>query len=304
LVFVNSFASADLILNLSMATSAPIICRAPELKSVVTEFCDLDAVRDAIPYVDAFIAVSGVVGDFMSHDLGIPPEKIIQIPGFHRPLGEPGAERNQIRKQLGMSDNTFLVCGCGTISHRKGVDLFLEIAAKVIDKSLHGEYGFVWVGGDIRSALACHLASEVERRELTDIVKFVGPKANPRDFYAASDLFALTSREDPFPLVVLEAASVGLPTVCFDGPVGSSEFVGSGCGVVVPHSAVDDFADAVLHLSRNTDQLRDFGAAASAAVQGYSYDLICERVFTVIEAPIARNSGNVHVAKSCMTGGV
>jgi glycosyltransferase involved in cell wall biosynthesis len=58
------------------------------------------------------------------------------------------------------------------------------------------------------------------------------------------DVFALPSREDPFPLVMLEAATHGLPTVCFAQAGGAPEFVGADAGVVVPYLDVDAFAAA------------------------------------------------------------
>jgi hypothetical protein len=293
LLFVNSFASAELIPRLAQATGAPIVCRAPELKAVVDDFCDTRAVYRALEFIDVFIAVSGVVRDFMTHELGIPSEKVVQIPGFYRPLGEPAISRGDIRRQLGVSESTFLVCGCGTISPRKGVDLFLKIAGSVYERSPGIDFGFVWVGGDTRSELGVELVALAKKRGLSSRLRFVGPRANPVDYFSASDVFALTSREDPFPLVVLEAASVGLPTVCFDGPVGSAEFLRLGSGMVVPDFSVDKFADVLLHLNRDRTQLRGLGDAASLAVQSYSYDSICERVFGVIEKTLAGRSPNV-----------
>ena len=54
--------------------------------------------------------------------------------------------------------------------------------------------------------------------------------AEVHDNYAAMDVFALTSREDPFPLVMLEAGGHGLPTVCFAGAGGAEEFAGPAPG--------------------------------------------------------------------------
>jgi glycosyltransferase involved in cell wall biosynthesis len=45
----------------------------------------------------------------------------------------------------------------------------------------------------------------------------------------------LPSREDPYPLVCLEAACHGKPIVCFDGAGGMPEFVREDAGRVVPY---------------------------------------------------------------------
>ena len=58
---------------------------------------------------------------------------------------------------------------------------------------------------------------------------------NPR-FFSAADAFVLTSREDPFPTVVLEAMSVGVPVVAFAESGGIPEFLTEhSCGHVVPY---------------------------------------------------------------------
>ena len=56
---------------------------------------------------------------------------------------------------------------------------------------------------------------DAKRLGLGDRIKFVGPLEQPAQLFAAMDVFALTSREDPFPLVMLEAAAAGIPFVCF-----------------------------------------------------------------------------------------
>ena len=45
----------------------------------------------------------------------------------------------------------------------------------------------------------------------------------PFDHYGAFDILAMVSREDPFPLVNLECAALGVPVVCFDAAGGSGD---------------------------------------------------------------------------------
>jgi glycosyltransferase involved in cell wall biosynthesis len=66
-------------------------------------------------------------------------------------------------------------------------------------------------------------------------------------------VFALVSREDPFPLVMLEAAFAGKPVVCFEGAGGAPEFVEPDAGFVVPYLDVGAMADRVAQLLRSED---------------------------------------------------
>ena len=64
--------------------------------------------------------------------------------------------------------------------------------------------------------------------------------------FSAADAFALTSREDPFPTVVLEALSVGLPVVAFDRSGGIPDMLrDTRQGVVVPYGDLTAMAAAV-----------------------------------------------------------
>lgn len=58
------------------------------------------------------------------------------------------------------------------------------------------------------------LRSDAERAG-TDHVYFVGTKPEPLPWFDLADVFALTSHEDPFPLVCLEHAALGHPVVTY-----------------------------------------------------------------------------------------
>ncbi len=49
----------------------------------------------------------------------------------------------------------------------------------------------------------------------------------------------MTSREDPFPLVVLDALDARVPVIGFDGGGGFVELLQRDCGVLVPYLDTD-----------------------------------------------------------------
>ena len=53
------------------------------------------------------------------------------------------------------------------------------------------------------------MTEAIESRNLAGRVQIVRSDESPERFLAALDVFVLTSREDPFPLVCLEAANLG-----------------------------------------------------------------------------------------------
>jgi len=122
-----------------------------------------------------------------------------------------------------------MVVGCGTASWRKGVDLFLRTAAKMPDVF------FVWIGEfsdpDVRIGALAN-------------VRFVGELLNPFPQMAAGDVFFLPSREDPFPLVALEAMALGLPVVAWRKGGGIHAAI-QGCGTAVDEPTPNLFERAI-----------------------------------------------------------
>ncbi len=94
-------------------------------------------------------------------------------------------------------------------------------------------------------------AIDARNSGISESVWFLGEKTNPIDYFTAADIFLLTSREDPFPLVCLENASLGNPIICFDKSGSIPELVGDDGGCVVPYLDVEEMAAAVVNLAND-----------------------------------------------------
>jgi glycosyltransferase involved in cell wall biosynthesis len=97
---------------------------------------------------------------------------------------------------------------------------------------------------------------------LINHITFLGVRENVFDYLQAGDVFYLPSREDPFPLVCLEAAQCGIPVICFEDAGGMPGFVENDAGFVIPFEDVDAAADKILFLYQNPSVLTGLGAAA------------------------------------------
>jgi glycosyltransferase involved in cell wall biosynthesis len=96
---------------------------------------------------------------------------------------------------------------------------------------------------------------------------FVRAVPEPAAYYNAFDLFALTSREDPFSVAMLEAAATGLPIICFANAGGAPELVEDNAGVVVPYLDVPAMAQACVDLLSDEKRRKELGQNAKAKVQ-------------------------------------
>lgn len=241
-------------------SGVPLIMHVHEMAGVIKEY--EKEFSTARSFVTSFVAASTAVKDDLINEFHIPDDKIFACHSFIRAsaklLHEAHSLRRDARKELGCGDAEFIVVGCGTVYPRKGPDLFLNIAEKALKNAPAG-VKFVWIGEGPDRA---ELEQAVSEKGLHGLVEFVGYKENARQLVAAGDLFLLSSREDPFPLVCLEAASYGIPTLFFEGTSGIIALTRNGGGFCVPSFDVDSAAQKITYLLSNRSAGENAGLEA------------------------------------------
>jgi glycosyltransferase involved in cell wall biosynthesis len=90
--------------------------------------------------------------------------------------------------------------------------------------------------------------------------------------FAEASIFALSSRFEGFPLILIEAMSKGLAVVSFDCPTGPADIIDDHeNGILVPHKDVDALAEGLRQLMAD-EQLRR-KVAARAAVKAREFEI-------------------------------
>lgn len=160
----------------------------------------------------------------------------------HRWTDDMAEVRAELRQRLGIAPSSRILLAVGYGDRRKGLDLFGEAAERLADR--HPDLHFVWVGHFDERLMAAAKA-RLSERGADHRFHAVGLDFDTALYYPGADVYALTSREDPFPSVVLEALSVGLPVVAFAGTGGAEDILRQGSGRLVPAFDVQAFADEV-----------------------------------------------------------
>jgi glycosyltransferase involved in cell wall biosynthesis len=135
------------------------------------------------------------------------------------------------------------VVNLASIQERKGTDLFVETAIKVCRQ--HPTVEFVWLGDGEPFGL---WQADVERAGQQKRILFPGYVDAGYMLLRRASLLFLSSRDDPFPLSVLEAMCLGRNVVVFD--VGGAPEALAGLGHVIPPFDTDLAAEAILDCLR------------------------------------------------------
>jgi glycosyltransferase involved in cell wall biosynthesis len=214
---------------------------------------------------DALIAVSpGVRRDLLgTHGIGTADRFRVVPLGFDLDvLAATGpAERRAARAVLDLDAEAHVVALVGRLAAIKQPDLFLAVAARVAQADARARF-LVAGGGELETALR-RKASDLG---LADRVRFLGWQRDVAAIYAASDLVALTSRNEGTPVALIESMAAAVPGVCFSVGGVPDVITGPELGVLVPAGDVDAFAAGVRDLLGHDEARKQMGARARAHV--------------------------------------
>ena len=178
--------------------------------------------------------------------------------------------------------NTFVAAG--RLTRQKGFDRLLSIWAEVSPQ--HPDWELLIYGSGRRKR---QLRRRVCRLGLDGTARLMGYSPRLAEELAAASVYVMTSRYEGFPMVLLEAMSVGLPVVSFDLPTGPAEIVTNGVdGYVVPDGDGDALAAALVELMGDGDKRRAFGAAALEKAASYEPRAVAARFEALLDELAAR----------------
>ena len=258
------------------------ICWVHEMPYVIKVFYETDRFVELIDKVDRLIVGSNAVAKAL---IGFGMEKPTDVVYEFLPSNKTKAASGIMRADFGIPGDAFLVLGCGHFGWRKGIDIFLKVADNLVNK--YPDIYFVWIGGKGRGRNEYHeqVMAEHERLASKEKIIFTGELADIDKLFAETDVFTLTSREDPFPLVCLLAADKKKPVICFEGAGGMPEFVGSDAGSVVPFEDADAFATTIEEFYLDREKLGQAGKAAKAKLLGeFSMERSCAKINEILNA--------------------
>jgi glycosyltransferase involved in cell wall biosynthesis len=270
LIYANSVVSIPIAVDIKTnCKNSNLLAHIHELNTIIKMVVpDFDRYKK---YIDKYIAVSHQVRNNLIDNYSI-DKKFIDV------IYEFGVVTQtdicQVKK------DTFTIGASGNAHWRKGDDVFIQVANYVITSYPEANVEFVWVGDNLNNKII--IEEDINKLGIKDKVKFVGEQINPIEFYRNFDVFLLTSREDPFPLVCIEAANLGKPIICFEKASGTAEVIENGGGFVVPYLDIVTMAKRIMVYYNSRNKMNEDGEKAKQLFAQFTVEKIAPLIFDKI----------------------
>ena len=131
------------------------------------------------------------------------------------------------------------VLAMGRLDDQKGFDLLLAAWGRVEPE--FPKWCLKILGTGVREKALRGQAGRLHLSRCT----FTQATADVEQEYRAAGVYALSSRHEGLPMVLLEAQAYGVPAVAFNCPTGPADLLGPGGGLLVAPQQVGAFADAL-----------------------------------------------------------
>jgi glycosyltransferase involved in cell wall biosynthesis len=203
-----------------------------------------------------------------AHSVGLGRSRIRTIPNGLDDLEL--AARPMARRTIGAGDDAIVVGFVGRLVEQKAPEILLQafaIASAIVPNARLAIVG----DGPLREQLVT-LSTQLE---IAEKVIWLGER-DARTVLSGFDLFALSSRKEGLPYVVLEAMWAGLPVVA-TSTAGVEILVEPGLnGTVVPPEDANAFGQALIELLISPERLARFAAESRTLIGKFTVDEMVE----------------------------
>lgn len=170
------------------------------------------------------------------------------------------------------------VIAVGRYTYQKGFDLLIHAWKMVAQQKPDWKLSIVG-DGELRE----NLDNLIKEEQLQHSVELSPVTTNIEQIYKDASILVMSSRYEGFGMVLLEAQTVGLPTISFDCKCGPSEIIVNGeNGYLIEEGDIEGMAQKILQLIENESLRKRMGENAYNNALRFSEDVVMskwERLF-------------------------
>lgn len=158
-----------------------------------------------------------------------------------------------------------VVINVGRLTSDKRHSLLLSIWKKLSLK--HPQWKLKIVG---KGELKLELEDQIKKNKMEDVVEIIEPIKNIEQFFLHSSIFAFTSKNEGFGMVLAEAMSCGVPCISFDVPSGPRDIIEDGVdGFLIKNKDENDYAEKLNLLISNFEKRIEMGENAKQNIRKF-----------------------------------
>lgn len=206
--------------------------------------------RKLFSFIDYVTCVGEVARQDFIRTIGFNPEKVTVINrGIPIQFIDKKHARNTLRSKLCLDAADKIVAHVGNFSYEKNHKFLLDVFEylKKQDQSIK----LILLG---EGQLEYEIRSKVEEKGLSDTVFFGGFTSQVQEIIAGCDLFALCSKVEGVPGVILEAAAQKVPAIAVDVG-GVKEVVKHNItGILLPRHDAKQFAKEIIDILKDNNK--------------------------------------------------
>ncbi len=247
-----------------------------ELPTLIREYRLESEVAELQALASHLVFPAGVVRDGFLGFGDRPPTGEVHVRPqglYNQRVAQAAPPRAQARETLGLPADARVVMNVGYADSRKGFDIFVRVAQAMAeaDPRIH----FIWVG-NATADIQNWLLPDLGQGPLVGRFRLTGHVTDVETYYAAADAFLITSREDPFPSVVMEALQAGLPVIGFAGSGGCVDLYRDHGSLVERHDTAAICAAITGHLDLDPEQAAEAADRRRRVIhEQYRFDDYC-----------------------------
>lgn len=136
-----------------------------------------------------------------------------------------------------------------------------------------------------------YLQNLIDEFNLNDRVKLCGFCSNIKEKYLESSVYCMTSIDEGFAMVVLEAISCGLPVICYNIPP-MREMLEESCSFIIDEGNCEDFISKMKLLSSDEKMYNAFSKHAKERSKDFDIDIIGKQWRNLFEKVINEKGKN------------
>jgi glycosyltransferase involved in cell wall biosynthesis len=287
LIYLNTIASVELLPRLNSLFSAPIISHIHELQYSIAQYGPTNSMELLFNFSTKIIACSQAVADNLSLYKASDQLRVVHSFVENDQILDicKKSDKAAIRTKYELTNDKIWICACGNADWRKAPDIFLQIAAATLKNS--DKYGFLWIGIPNEGEHFDQLTYDANKFGVSAAIKWISPTTEAVEIINASDVFLVSSREDPFPLVVLEAALSEKPIFGFKNTGGADEFIDETCGYKADYLDVAQMSGEIIKL--DTEKITKLGInAKNKVLNNYGFNISIKKIETTINEIIEK----------------